>query len=140
MTAPAEQAELVRLALAGNKDAFVELIELHKDMVFGLAYQNSPDASEAEDTAQEAILRAYRDLRKLRAPERFGQWLYGITINVARERMRTSKLTVPLESAPNCARRTMHQNRRRKKTGSSPRSRPFPRNTGCRSPSAMPEP
>jgi len=97
---PTEQAELVRLTLAGNKDSFVELVELHKDVVYGLARQNSPSPSDAEDIAQEAFLRAYRDLRKLKNPERFRPWLYGITIRVAREKHRRRPSTVPLDSVP----------------------------------------
>lgn len=100
MTTPRECAELVQLALAGRKDAFVWLVELYQNVVYGLAYQNAPNPSDAEDIAQEAFLRAYRDLRKLRKPDRFGQWVCGIAVNVAREKTRARRITVPLDSIP----------------------------------------
>jgi RNA polymerase sigma-70 factor (ECF subfamily) len=100
MTASEESAHLVRLTLAGDKAAFVRLVELHANVVYGLARQNAPVPAEAEDIAQESFLRAYRDLRKLRKAEQFCPWLYGITLNVARERRRKGARTVPLDSVP----------------------------------------
>ena len=96
-----EQTEqLVRSALAGDSDAFTQLITMYQKVVFALAYQRYLDRNEAEDIAQDTFLRAYRDLRRLRKPALFGKWLYGIALNVIRERYRKRKPTVPLESIP----------------------------------------
>ena len=46
------------------------------------------DPVEAEDVVQEAILRAYLGLEQLREPDRFGSWLCGIALNLARMRLR----------------------------------------------------
>src|SRR5690348_17965683 len=46
------------------------------------------DPVEAEDVVQEAILRAYLGLEQLREPARFGSWLCGIALNLARMRLR----------------------------------------------------
>ena len=43
---------------------------------------------EVEDVAQEALLRAYVGLSQLRDPDRFGSWLCGIAVNVAKMRLR----------------------------------------------------
>jgi uncharacterized protein len=43
---------------------------------------------DAEDVVQEALLQAFLGLERLRDPERFGSWLYGITLNLARMRLR----------------------------------------------------
>jgi RNA polymerase sigma-70 factor (ECF subfamily) len=93
-----DAGELVRRSLAGDDGAFERLVEIHEHVVFSLAYQHSPDRSAAEDIAQEAFVRAYRNLGRLRKPSLFGRWLYGITVNVARERARGRKPTVSLES------------------------------------------
>lgn len=93
-------AELVRKALDGDRSAFAELVATHQNAVFALACQHAPDRTEAEDITQEAFLRAYRDLRKLRKLERFTAWVYGIALNVAREQTRKAKPLIPLESIP----------------------------------------
>jgi RNA polymerase sigma-70 factor (ECF subfamily) len=93
----------VRLTLAGDKNAFRELVVRYQNVVFALALQHTADKSEAEDIAQESFLRAYRDLGKLRKQESFGNWLFGITLNVAREGARRRVVTIPLQSVPETA-------------------------------------
>jgi hypothetical protein len=46
------------------------------------------DGSDAEDVVQEALLRAYLGLTQLREPSRFGAWLAGIALNLARMTLR----------------------------------------------------
>ena len=52
---------------------------------------------DAEDVVQEAALCAYLDLGRLREPERFGGWLCGIAVNLARMRLRGRRATTSLE-------------------------------------------
>lgn len=96
-------ADLVRQAMSGDKSAFLSLVQLHKAITFSLIYQNAPTASDVEDIAQEAFLRAFQALPRLRSPELFGKWLYGIAMNVAREHRRERGPTVSLESIPDQA-------------------------------------
>ena len=56
----------------------------YQTQVYGLALSMSGDFSDAEDLAQEAFLRAYVSLNRLREPAKFGNWLYKITQNVCR--------------------------------------------------------
>jgi RNA polymerase sigma-70 factor (ECF subfamily) len=91
-------ADLVERALEGQTEAFTELITRYQNSVFSLAYQKALDRTEAEDIAQEAFLRAYRQLRRLKNPDSFGWWLYGIVRNVSREMARVRKPERPLES------------------------------------------
>ncbi|MFC1462186.1 RNA polymerase sigma factor [Verrucomicrobiota bacterium] len=97
---PAITEQLVRQTLAGDKDAFGSLVEAHQQVAFALACQQAPGRADAEDILQEAFLRAYRRLAGLRNPALFPKWLYSIVINVARERRRRHKPTVPIESIP----------------------------------------
>ena len=69
-------------------------------MVFALAFQHTLHPAEAEDVAQETFLRAFRDLARLRDPNRFPAWLYGIALNVIREFSRGRDTAVPLDFAP----------------------------------------
>jgi DNA-directed RNA polymerase specialized sigma24 family protein len=65
-------SDLVHLARAGNGEAYGELIRLHQRSIWGLACILVPDPFEAEDLAQEAFLRAWRNLDLLSDPTRFG--------------------------------------------------------------------
>jgi len=89
-------AELVGEALAGDRDGFASLVGRYQDHAYGTAVGMLADFDLARDVVQEAFLAAYRDLRKLREPDRFGGWLHGIVRNLAnralRERMQVRAL------------------------------------------------
>jgi RNA polymerase sigma factor (sigma-70 family) len=79
---------LVKAALAGDRAAFGALVDRHRPMLLRLVYRVLGAVADAEDVAQEACLQAYLALDRLRAPERFGAWLAGIGLNLARQRLR----------------------------------------------------
>jgi uncharacterized protein len=79
--------ELVAATLGGDRAAFEALLDRHVDRVRTLAVRML-GPQDAEDAVQEALLQAYLGLDRLRNPERFGSWLYGITLNLARMRLR----------------------------------------------------
>jgi RNA polymerase sigma-70 factor, ECF subfamily len=79
--------DLVAAALSGERSAFEVLLDRHVDRVRLLAARLLR-AEDAEDVVQEALLQAFLGLERLRDPERFGSWLYGITLNLARMRLR----------------------------------------------------
>lgn len=89
--------KLVAAALGGDPAAFATLVEQHRARVHSVATRMVGD--EAEDLVQEALLRAYLSLTQLREPARFGAWLCGITINLAKMRLRRGALQarVPVE-------------------------------------------
>lgn len=91
-------ADLVRLVLEGNTESFVEIVRRYQNTIFSLAYQRTLNRADAEDVAQEAFLRAYRDLRKLRNRKLFGRWVYGIALNVTREQVRARRPETTLEA------------------------------------------
>ncbi len=89
-------AELVAGALRGDRSAFATLIERHQAGVRLLVRRLLADPYEAEDVTQESILQAYLSLPRLRDPERFGSWLAGIAVNLAKMRIRRGRS--PLET------------------------------------------
>ena len=79
--------ELVRRAQGGELAAFNALVLRHQDAVYSLALRFLGSREAAEDAAQEAFIRAYRNLRSFRG-ERFRSWLFSIAANVARDELR----------------------------------------------------
>jgi RNA polymerase sigma-70 factor (ECF subfamily) len=80
---------LVERALAGDDEAFGDLVDRHRGAVFraGLAVLGSP--AEAEDAAQESFLLAHRHLRTFRGASSFKTWLLSIAWRHALDRRRS---------------------------------------------------
>src|SRR5579863_10696625 len=76
-------AELVHLARAGNRDAYGELIRRYQYSIWGLACLLLDDRAEAEDMTQEAFLRAWLNLDLLSDPAKFAPWLRRIVFGVS---------------------------------------------------------
>ena len=78
-------------SLAGDHRAFGELVDRHGPRLEVLARRLLGDEAEAEDLTQEAVLQAYLGLERLRDPERFSSWVYGIALNLAKMRLRSRR-------------------------------------------------
>jgi len=90
--AASRDAGLIARVLAGERELFHELIRPYEKSVYLAAYsilQNQPDA---EDAAQEAVLKALKNLGNFRAESKFSTWLISITINEARARLRHARV------------------------------------------------
>ena len=84
-------AELVRVALRGNADAYGTLVERYERQVFALACSLTGNFEDAHDVSQEVFLTAYQRLPLLREPEKFGAWLTGVTAGVTKTWRRTTR-------------------------------------------------
>jgi RNA polymerase sigma-70 factor (ECF subfamily) len=80
--------ELVARVVAGETEAFYDLIRPHERNVYMTAFSVLRNTAEAEDIAQEAILKSFRHLPKFRGESKFVTWLLRITLNEARMRLR----------------------------------------------------
>ena len=95
-TAPDEQALIERI-LTGERELFHDLIRPYQRLAFLTAVSVLKNEVDAEDAAQEAILKAYRGLASFRSEAKFSTWLVTIVMNEARTRLRkTSRM--PMES------------------------------------------
>src|SRR5262245_51361569 len=72
------EAMLVRQALAGRPEAYGELVQAWAARITALCHARVGRADVADDLAQETLLRGYRALGSLAAPEKFGSWLCSI--------------------------------------------------------------
>jgi RNA polymerase sigma factor (sigma-70 family) len=78
-----EVAALVAEARNGSGDARDELVRRHYREIAAIAAALVNDATEAEDLAQEAFVRAFRNLDLLVDPDRFAAWLHRIVLGVS---------------------------------------------------------
>ena len=85
-----QEAERIARILGGERDQFHDLIRPYERTVYMTALSVLRDPSEAEDAAQEAMLKAYRGLASFRGDAKFSTWLVTITLNEARSRLRKS--------------------------------------------------
>lgn len=84
--ADATDLELVRLAQAGDAEAFGQLVERNRRAVFRAALAAVGSATEADDVAQEAFVTAWRKLSGFRGDSQFRTWLLSITWRKAIDR------------------------------------------------------
>jgi len=82
-------APVVVHARRGDADAFTELVRICRPLIYRWAYVDTGDPDDAEDIAQEVLVRVYRRLRTFREGSSFTAWLYRITRNLAVDRERT---------------------------------------------------
>ena len=91
------EAEMIAAILAGATQLFHELIRPHERSVYLMALSYMKNEADAEDVAQEAFVRAFRNLASFRAESKFSTWLISITLNEARTRLRR-KMLVRMDS------------------------------------------
>lgn len=91
--APAPRdAELITRILAGERELFHELVRPYEKSVYMAAYSILQNEQDAEDTAQEAVLKALKNLPSFRAESKFSTWLISIAVNEARGRLRHARV------------------------------------------------
>jgi RNA polymerase sigma factor (sigma-70 family) len=81
-TTDCNDAKLVELSLAGDRQAFGQIVARYQSLVCALAYSATGSRSHSEDLAQETFLTAWRKLRELQEPGRLRAWLCGIARNI----------------------------------------------------------
>jgi RNA polymerase sigma-70 factor (ECF subfamily) len=100
---PTEDAALIRAFHEGDKAAFDKLVLNHKDRLFNLCYRLLGDYEEANDSAQETLIKVYRALKKFRFESAFSTWLYRIAVNTCKNKLKSSayrhkRKMVPLDN------------------------------------------
>ncbi len=92
-------AVLVARAIAGSDAAFAALVDRYNDLLYRHAERMLGLVDDAEDVVQSAWIKAFRNLRKCRDPERFGAWVFRIGANACKDAVKAKRRgIVPLES------------------------------------------
>jgi RNA polymerase sigma-70 factor (ECF subfamily) len=93
MRATREQ-DLIARVQRGQTELFYELVRPYERRVYAAALAILRNESDAEDVAQEAMLKAFANIRQFRAEARFSTWLIQITVNEALMRRRRERTVV----------------------------------------------
>ena len=83
-----DEAALIRRVRDGEHDLFYDLIRPYERRVYSATLAILRNQADAEDAAQESMLKAFRHIRQFRAEARFSTWLIQIAVNEARMRRR----------------------------------------------------
>ena len=90
--------DLVQDAKGGNRSAFSELVMRHQKQMMRVALRLTRDWDIAEDVVQESFIKAYQSLKGFEGRASFKSWMYQITSNTAKNRLRSlSRETVNID-------------------------------------------
>ncbi|MEU6310374.1 RNA polymerase sigma factor SigM [Streptomyces sp. NPDC047014] len=97
--APASDRELLARHVAGDPEAFGEIVRRHRDRLWAVALRTLRDREEAADAVQDALVSAYRAAGGFRGESAVTTWLHRITVNACLDRARkaSSRRTAPLD-------------------------------------------
>jgi RNA polymerase sigma-70 factor (ECF subfamily) len=82
------ELELIQRVCRGEHEAFYELVRPYERAIYFAAMGVLDNPADAEEVAQEAVLKAFNGLPRFRRESKFSTWLIQITINEARMRLR----------------------------------------------------
>jgi len=88
------EQELILNVQRGQHELFYELVQPYERRVYAAALAILRNEHDAEDAAQEAMLKAFANIRQFRAEARFSTWLIQITVNEALMRRRRERTVV----------------------------------------------
>lgn len=91
--------DLLASHVAGDKDAFGELVRRHRDRLWAVALRTLGEREEAADAVQDALVSAYRAAHTFRGQSAVTTWLHRITVNACLDRARkaASRKTSPID-------------------------------------------
>lgn len=90
--------ELIAAHVAGDPDAFTELVTRHRDRLWAVALRTTGDVEEAADGLQDALLSAYKNAASFRGDAAVTTWMHRVVVNACLDRLRrrTARPTIPL--------------------------------------------
>src|SRR5580698_5456434 len=84
--------ELIEQTLAGNQQAYADLVKRHQRFVFTLAMRFTKVREDAEEVAQDCFIKAYRSLASFQGQAKFTTWLYSIVYTTAMTFLRKRRI------------------------------------------------
>jgi RNA polymerase sigma-70 factor (ECF subfamily) len=93
-----EERRLIAASLAGDDDAFRQLVERHYRTVLKVAFRAFGSEAAAEDCAQDVFIKVHKRLRSYRADTPFIHWLHRVAANTVTDALRRRRTDLSLES------------------------------------------
>jgi RNA polymerase sigma-70 factor (ECF subfamily) len=84
----------------GDSSAVAELAATYGLQINQLAYRYMKNKEDAEEVAQDVLMKVYRKIGAFRGDAALSSWIYRITFNTAMSRLRNGRFTRPVEVAP----------------------------------------
>src|ERR1700736_2879734 len=94
----ANEREMYRAAIHGDREAFEMIIRTQSRALFAIAYGILQNREEAEDSVQDALVKAWKSRWRVRDPEKFSAWLCMLARHRARDVFRKHR-SPPLSDA-----------------------------------------
>ena len=92
-----QEVKLVKIAIKGNSEAFLEIMKIHKIYLYKIAYAYVKNEETALEILQECTYKALISIAKLKQPLYFKTWVTRILINIALETLKKDNKLVYLE-------------------------------------------
>ena len=93
----ASESELARRAATGDQASFAEIVRLHQQAVYNVAYRMLGNTHDAEGATQDAFIRAYQFFDRFDLDRPLAPWLKRIAVNVCLNRLNADKPTSSLD-------------------------------------------
>ena len=94
-----EERQLIEQALHGEIESWGEIVHRYRGAVYGIALGIVGNTADAEDAAQDAFIRAYENLEKYDLNRKFSTWIFTITANLCKNKLRRDKHLAPLDDS-----------------------------------------
>ncbi len=96
-TSKDNDTELARQLLEGSEQAFDEFVSAYRGKLFQYSYLMCGQREDAEEVAQETLLKVFQSLDQLREPDRLKAWVFRIAKNACLMKRRKSIFAPPVE-------------------------------------------
>lgn len=82
---------IIQKVLQGNTNAFAELVDTYKNLVYTVALKMVKNREEAEEVSQDTFIKAFKNLSKFKGDSKFSTWLYRITYHNCLDRFKKNE-------------------------------------------------
>jgi RNA polymerase sigma-70 factor (ECF subfamily) len=96
MVLEGSEKELIEACRQGAVEAFRELFDRYKDLVYTVAFRYSGEDAIAQDITQETFLKVFVAIRNFRGDANLKSWLYRLTVNSCLDQKRRTRRLIPL--------------------------------------------
>ncbi|MGH9937048.1 MAG: RNA polymerase sigma factor [Blastocatellia bacterium] len=97
MSEQVSERRLIEACQGGDREAFRELFDAHKDRVWTIALRFTGDENAARDVTQQVFLKLFTSIAKFRHESNFKTWLYRLVANECMDEFRKRRGLIPLD-------------------------------------------